>query len=132
MEELVMKGIFWAVLHQNTAEFLKSKALFETIHAHHITLRFDVEYEEMSEWEGIRVPFLLTEIAWDAQIQAARVELLSDVPCGNRNPHVTISAKEGVSPVKSNDVLAEATYTREEVLPHQFGWAHVEFFSFDK
>jgi len=107
-----MKGILWAV----PADAAEADALlrhgperaFAVAPHAHITLRFGVkdDAEDVLALVGRKFVARLTGVAADEGIQALVFELPGDIPCGNAHPHLTWSHREGVKPVRSNDLLA--------------------------
>ncbi len=80
--------------------------LFTEPQDHHVTLAFNVEVDNFLDIINKIVPVRVTEVAWNDDIQAARVELPASIPCKNANPHVTVSHRKGVKPVASNKMLS--------------------------
>lgn len=101
-----MKGMLWAVAPKE-AVLAVAPARFEEVYADHVTLRFKVGEAPYQPWIGRRFQAAVTAEAWNDDIQAIRVELPADVRplCENEHPHVTVSARRGVSPKKSNALL---------------------------
>jgi Fungal tRNA ligase phosphodiesterase domain len=97
-----MTGILWGVI--------QSPLLIQPRYAlgqpHHVTLQFGVD---LADWEHLlKKEFTTTCLyeAWNNDIQAIAVKLPSDIPCANQHPHITVSWKQGISPVESNNMLA--------------------------
>ena len=97
-----MKGILWAVLQEPIAV----QPIFDQGSPHHITLFYDVEKSKYKKLIGIE--FEATAIAniWDKDIQAIAVLMPKDIPC-KVNPHITVSYREGIKPVASNQLMVD-------------------------
>jgi hypothetical protein len=74
---------------------------------YHVTLQYNVFYEDVKHYVNREVQCLAIENCWNDDIQALKVILRSDIAslCNNKVPHMTLSHREGISPVKSNDML---------------------------
>jgi len=103
-----MTGILWAVIKQP----LLIQSRYPLGQPHHITLQYGVD---LSNWKHLLdKEFTVTCLyeAWNSNIQAIAVKLPTDIPCGsklpcaNKQPHISVSWKQGISPVESNNMLA--------------------------
>lgn len=103
-------GVF---LTDESHGLLASDATHEKVFAHHLTVAFrpGMDQEgELSAFLGRQVEMEVQGWARDEKGEAVLVKLpdwLADY-CQNDYPHVTVSCAEGVKPVYSNDLLAEA------------------------
>lgn len=94
------KGILWAVLQEPIAV----PPLYPCGSPHHITLFYDVAE---TDWQHlIGKEFEATAIAniYNKDIQAIAVLMPDDIP-HKANPHITVSYREGIAPVASNELL---------------------------
>lgn len=94
------KGILWAVLRSP----LTVQPIFDNGQPHHITLFYDVEKKDWEQLIGIE--FEATAIAniYNKDIQAIAMLMPKDIP-HKANPHITVSYREGIEPVASNELL---------------------------
>ena len=101
-----MKGMLWAVVDREAVLAL-APARFEVVYADHLTLQFRVGKERFQRWIGKAFTAPVTAEAWDGDIQALRIALPEAVRslCEKEHPHITVSARKGVSPKQSNDLL---------------------------
>lgn len=79
------------------------------VYAHHVTMAFKPEPEVLAKYQqmaGQRVRIPVTAYAVDDKAQAVLVGADSE----NEFPHITISVAEGVSPVYSNELMANADH----------------------
>jgi len=83
---------------------------FEKIFAHHLTLMFrpDDGIQSIELGRVTKLKLIGQVIDEEIGIQACLVETDPEVSTSNKNPHITISAREGVAPVKSNDAISKA------------------------
>jgi predicted RNA-binding Zn-ribbon protein involved in translation (DUF1610 family) len=95
-----MKGILWAVLRSPVAVL----PIFDQGQPHHITLFYDVDKKGFEALIGTE--FEATAIAniHNKDIQAIAVLMPPDIP-HKPNPHITISFREGIAPVASNELM---------------------------
>lgn len=98
---ITAKGILWAVLLSP----LSVEKKYVVGEPHHITLQFGVERDKWEEYIGRQIDAYIEYEAWDDDIQALKVRIPSDIPCQNANPHISVSWRDGISPVRSNDML---------------------------
>lgn len=108
-EKVVYTGLF-------IGEEAKDKLLtqippeFERVFAHHLTLKFkpDDGIRSIELGKEVKLKLIGQVVDKEIGIQAVLVEPSDEVPTNNRNPHITISSKIGVPPVKSNDAITKA------------------------
>jgi hypothetical protein len=95
-----MRGILWAVLQSP----LSVLPVFDWGKPHHITLFYDVEKTQYQDL--IDIEFEATAIAHlcNKDIQAIAFLMPDGIP-HKPNPHLTISYREGIKPVKSNELM---------------------------
>jgi hypothetical protein len=77
------------------------------VYAHHMTMAHNPDAKTLAYYqkmEGQRIPLAVVAMATDEQGQAVLVGGESE----NDHPHITISCAEGVSPVYSNELLANS------------------------
>ncbi len=75
--------------------------------ADHVTVIFKPTPEDLANYApklGTSIQITATHEVSNDKVQAVKV---TGVPAGNREPHITISHGEGVSPVESNKILHE-------------------------
>lgn len=75
---------------------------------HHITLLHKKQgnCKEDSYTKNQLVVFRVSEICWDDDIVALKVELPEDIPCQNKHPHITLMRKDKtVKPYHSNNMF---------------------------
>jgi hypothetical protein len=97
---IAMRGILWAVLQEPIAV----PPIFTHGNPHHTTLFYDVVSDD---WEHmIGVEFEATAIAniYNKDIQAIAVLMSGNIP-HKANPHITVSYREGIEPMASNDLM---------------------------
>ena len=99
------KGILMAKVVDQAALAAAIPAVFPVGFGHHITLAFGVDLDDVAAFVGMAFNVRATVNATNGDIQAVRVALPDGVPCGNKHPHITISAQDGVKPVASNAML---------------------------
>lgn len=95
-----------AVLDEASSSALRRYALHPNIYCHHVTLSFMPLGSDAQLWDvmvGRVYRGVVLNIVWDVKGQAA--EVWSDIPSQNRFPHVTISCRQDVPPVYSNQLL---------------------------
>jgi hypothetical protein len=97
-----MKGILWGVIQTP----LVITPRYPTGSPHHCTLQFGVEYQNWKQWEGVEFQATTLYEAWDGNIQAVAIQLPDYIPCQNKHPHISVSWCKGISPVRSNTMLA--------------------------
>jgi hypothetical protein len=95
-----MTGILWAVIQQP----LLIKPLYPCGQPHHVTLQYGVDLVE--DWLNKEFTATCLYEAWNGNIQCLAVKLPTDITCQNQHPHITVSWKQGISPVESNTMLA--------------------------
>ena len=107
-ENVVYTGLF---LDHEQRENLISTVTphFEKVIAHHITLSFRPEDGIKVSDLGKLVEFKITGqvINEEIGVQAVIVDLPEDVQSTNKSPHITISVRPDVPPVKSNDAISQ-------------------------
>jgi hypothetical protein len=99
-------GILWVVLAKNAkVELLKYTPPMYSVHfAHHVTLFYGIELsEEYRPLIGMAQKIKIKNNCYNDIVQAVEVDI--NLKSKNTNPHITISAKEGVEPVESNIML---------------------------
>ncbi len=94
------KGILWAVLQEPIAV----PPIYDQGSPHHITLFYDVEKSAYKKWIGIEFEADAIANLYNKDIQAIAVLMPSCIP-HKPNPHITVSYREGIQPVASNDLL---------------------------
>jgi choline dehydrogenase-like flavoprotein len=100
-------GTLRLVLDEASREALRAKAppLFAgNEFYHHQTLRFGVPKAEVADWIGRTVSTTVYAVAWNKEVQAARVQA-SELPDENGVPHVTLTTAQGVKPYASVAML---------------------------
>ena len=122
------RGYFAAVISKKLRGTLQGLALHQNVHCHHITLAYQPTpeiYLRYSRLFGRQIRFRIVGVCRDTKGQAALVEgVASEKP----HPHITISCAPGVSPVYSNELLADPDRL---VFPFDLkGVATVEFIRF--
>lgn len=83
-------------------------ALHDLIHCHHVAISYAPSYEDVDRFEKIRnEPCVVRVIGFavDDNAQAVLVETLP-MKSSNKFPHVTVSCRNGIDPVYSNDLLS--------------------------
>lgn len=125
------KGILWINLSKESRKKLLSlvKPSFEVVHAEHITLQYPAYQDECLNLIGQKEKILVTSHKSNGEIETVTVSIDKDLPCGNKIPHITVSAKKGVAPVKSNEMLASGVFEINEPLNLELEGT-VEFFEF--
>jgi hypothetical protein len=96
-----MTGILWAVIQQP----LLIQPRYSLGQPHHITLQYGVDLTDWVHLLNIEFTANCLYEAWNDNIQAIAVKLPNHVPCGNKQPHISVSWKQGISPVESNYML---------------------------
>ena len=96
-----MTGILWAVIQQP----LLIQPRYHLGKPHHITLQYGIKLEEYKHLLNVKFTATCLYEAWNGRIQAITIKLPTDIPCANKHPHITISWKQGISPVESNTML---------------------------
>lgn len=106
-------GIFWLTVPDQVSPV---KRVYAPAQHLHVTLKFNVSFESVKKYLDREVNVELLENCWNKEIQAITVKLPTPFAslCNNKNPHMTISHKSGVRPVKSNDML-DGEYTSEPI-----------------
>jgi hypothetical protein len=103
-----MDGYFACVLDDETRDFLTGMAVFDNVHAHHVTMAYKPSAQDHARFAamvGREIEFDMTTSYRDMKGQAV---LVHGVPSLNDNAHVTISCAAGVKPVYSNALLQSA------------------------
>jgi hypothetical protein len=102
-----MKGILMATVVKE-AVLAIAPPRYEVVAAHHLTLRFRVSAQPYQAWIGQTFTARVTGEAWNDDIQALRVALPAAIAtlCENAHPHITVSYRPGVTPKRSNAMLA--------------------------
>lgn len=78
----------------------------KNVFADHVTLFFNPSDETKESFEiGQKIVFIAYGEACDEKAHAVIVELPTNVPCFNENPHITISTADGTKPFYSNEML---------------------------
>lgn len=104
-QQMQPKGILWAVpqlpfccapLYRNQPETL------------HITLKYDVEIDEVQHWIGVEFEAIAIAECFDHWNHAIAVALPLHIPCQNEHPHLTVSWEMGSSAQASNEMLARS------------------------
>lgn len=108
-----MKGILMATVVKE-AVLAVAPPRYELVAAHHLTLRFRVSAQPYQAWIGQTCTARVTGEAWNDDIQAIRVTLPEAIAalCENAHPHVTVSYRTGVTPKRSNAMLAAPAHER--------------------
>ncbi len=116
MELLETKVIYTGLFVNNQQELLdKIPATFEKTYAHHLTLKFRPENGTDGLEIGKQHSLKITGQVIDEEI-GIQACLIEDADSNNKNPHITISSKEGVSPVKSNDAILKAIEQKSVIM----------------
>lgn len=108
-ENVVYTGVF---LPENERERLLQLVTpkFEKVIAHHVTLAFrptdGISKQDIGKTVSLKITGQVINDAIGAQ--AVLVELPEGIKCSNKNPHITISVKPDVPPVKSNEAIDKA------------------------
>ena len=119
------KGILWAVLTEPIAVL----PLYPNGTPHHVTLFYDVLYEDWDRWIDITFEAYAIGICSNNDVQAILLDMPSHIPHKAR-PHITVSYRDGVAPSASNQMLASGDYTFEPLkMAFRF---KIEFFEFVK
>lgn len=106
-----MKGILMAVPKVS----LEMAEVFEVPAVHsHVTLEFGADKDEVKNLIGREFEAEVIGNAYDYDVQALMVSLPQGIPCGNKQPHITISMNEGIKPFQSNEMLARKFGTTVE------------------
>eukprot|EP00929_Paragymnodinium_shiwhaense_P023999 TRINITY_DN14894_c0_g1_i1.p1 TRINITY_DN14894_c0_g1~~TRINITY_DN14894_c0_g1_i1.p1 ORF type:complete len:398 (+),score=118.38 TRINITY_DN14894_c0_g1_i1:136-1329(+) len=114
---------------------LERAATFKPIADLHVTLLWmggelseeeQAMRDELRALEGSAVSVLVTSVAWDERIIAARAQLPGCVPCRNVHPHITLAlnAEKDVRAVESNALLEREVSLRS--LPEEERLAALE------
>lgn len=98
------RGILWATV--KNPKVLPEPKYENTFHLH-TTFQFNVKRDDWEDYIGMVFKGIGKWNTWNDEIQAVKVILPFPLRkiSKNENPHITISAKTGVKPVKSNDML---------------------------
>lgn len=102
MQPSISRGILWGVIQSP----LIISPLYPVGSPHHTTLQFGVGRQDWKEWENLEFQATTLYEAWNGKIQAVAIQLPDHIPCANKYPHISVSWQSGVSPVKSNLMLA--------------------------
>ena len=78
--------------------------LFPRLFLHHMTIKWKPSLEEVLSLP-IGEEVMLNAVGYAASGDIQAVAISTDLPVSNKIPHITISANEGISPVKLNDLL---------------------------
>jgi len=102
----MIKGALWIVLTEESKNRIRQicPPIFSKVYIDHVTLQYNIELpEEYKPYVDSTQKILLKEICHNDKIQAIYVGI--KLPSKNKFPHITISAKEGVHSVESNQML---------------------------
>jgi len=106
-------GILWleSFTFQSPVELKYNKAKH-----FHVTLQYDVDFETVKHLVDYKCNCVAIENCWNDDIQALKIILPYEIPvvCNNKVPHMTLSHKNGISPVKSNDMFANV-HNKEQI-----------------
>jgi hypothetical protein len=94
------KGIFWAVLQEPIAV----PPIFNQGSPHHITLFYDVDSTQYQHLIGTKFKADAIANLYNKDIQAIAVLMPSHIP-HKPNPHITVSYREGIQPMASNELM---------------------------
>ena len=94
------KGILWALLQEPIAVL----PIFPNGSPHHITLFYDVDSSKYQSLIGIEFEADAIANIYNKDIQAIAVLMPPDIP-HKANPHITVSWRDGITPVASNELL---------------------------
>lgn len=99
-----MKGILWLALPE---QFSPVEPIYQPAKHLHVTLQFGVEFDQVSHLIGKEVVAFAESNCYNDRVQALTILLPQEILilCNNENPHLTISHREGVRPVESNEML---------------------------
>lgn len=95
-----MKGILWAVLQEPIAVL----PIFDHGCPHHITLFFNVDKAQYQHLIGTELEATAIANIWNKDIQAIAVLMPEGIP-HKPNPHISVSWREGIAPMASNELL---------------------------
>ena len=125
------KGILWIKLDNGSKNKLieKLQPLYEVVYVDHVTLKYPAILEEVSNLIGRKEKIQLTRHLANEEIEAAEVKIDSNLVLQKRKPHLTISAKKGVPPVKSRNMIESSRYIKDDSLDIEVE-GEVEFFRF--
>ena len=118
------KGILWAVLQEPIAV----PPIFNQGSPHHITLFYDVDSTQYQHLIGTKFKADAIANLYNKDVQAIAVLMPENIP-HKPNPHITVSYREGIEPMASNDLLVNdsdrviAPFTQKLKL-------RIEFFEF--
>jgi hypothetical protein len=100
------QGILWLTLEEQVPPVC---ALYEKAPKHyHVTLHFGCSAQQYEAFIGRKVLVTLEYDCWDGFIQACRVVIQDPeiaAICKNDDPHITVSMRNGIRPVQSNEML---------------------------
>ena len=99
-EIYLMRGILWAVLQQPIVVL----PIFKNGKPHHITLFYDVDKTQYQHLIGTEFKATAIFNIWNKDIQAIAMLMPQDIP-HKANPHITVSYREGIESVASNDLF---------------------------
>ncbi len=129
----MINGILWVKVTKEARNVLLELCppKYKKIFADHVTLLYNISFDSIpDELFGSKVGIKLKQEKWDSQIQAVGVELPQSIAHMVKNAHITISAKQGVPPVRSNELFeseqVEARSLTENIEIEGF----IEFFEF--
>ena len=94
------RGILWAVLQ----EPITVLPIFNQGSPHHITLFYDVDSNQYQHLIGTEFEADAIANLYNKDIQAIAVLMPPHIP-HKPNPHITVSYREGIQPVASNELL---------------------------
>ena len=108
------RGILWleSSTFQSPVDLKYNKAKH-----YHVTLMYNVKLEHVEYLVGNSIQCVAVENCWNDDIQALRIKFADRNVlelCTNKVPHMTLSHRDGVSPVKSNDMFANL-YNKESI-----------------
>lgn len=91
--------------------------VFDKVYANHLTLVYKPKdgLDGIEIGREVKVKIVGQVIDQDIGIQACVLETSDDFKSNNEHPHITISAREGVPPFKSNEAIEKA-YSNSTVI----------------
>lgn len=120
-----VRGILWAVLQEPIAVL----PIFPNGKPHHITLFYDVPRKDWEHMIGTDIDATAIANIFNKDIQAIAVLMPPHIP-HKANPHITVSYREGIEPVASNDLLLKNDDDRVIAPFTQKLKCKIEFFEF--
>ena len=104
-----MKGILQIVLTEESQDKLKKFAIYESIHCHHVTVMFGISDTDpfVTGIVGKKISMETCTMFDNGDINAITVTVPEEFSWANRIPHVTLSARVGVKPMMSNNIITD-------------------------